>query len=80
MKRILKNIIGVLKVFVLLPLWLLILPMRKHHVFRYYSWTLDQFRDFRFTRTAYIFCVACWLVFGWLVFHLTKKVLGGTFW
>jgi len=64
LKTIRKDVIGVMKVLVLLPLWLLVLPMHRDRVFRHYSWTLDGFRRNPFTRKAYICCFVCWLAFG----------------
>jgi hypothetical protein len=75
LKKICNNIIGTVKVLALLPMWLLILPLRKDRIFRHYAWTLDGFRRGAFTRTAYACCFVCWLVFGWLVVRFAKLIL-----
>jgi hypothetical protein len=51
----------IVKTVVLIPIWLLILPLRRHHVFRYYDYKLDHLANTPFTRAAYVFSIACWL-------------------
>jgi hypothetical protein len=75
MKKIRDNIIGPVKVLALLPLWLLVLPLRKDKIFRHYSWTLEGFRRGAFTRSAYACCFVCWLVVGWVVGRFGKLIL-----
>ena len=74
-----KNIVGPVKVLALLPLWLLILPLRKDRIFRHYPWTLASFRRGAFSRMAYTCCFVCWLVFGWMVVRFAKMILSWIF-
>jgi hypothetical protein len=71
MKTIYKSAISVVKVLVLLPLWLLLLPLRRDRIFRHYSWTLDGFRRGSFTKQAYFWCSVFWLLLGCLIFYIS---------
>jgi hypothetical protein len=58
-KSIRKWVVGATKVVILLPLWLLVLPVRGDRVFRHYCWTLAGMRRSPFTKKAYVSCLLC---------------------
>ena len=64
------NMIYILKIGLLVPLWLIVMTIRRDRAFRHHTWTLEGMRRGNFTRTAYCFCAVCWLATGALVVYL----------
>jgi hypothetical protein len=64
------EMIYTLKSVFMLPLWLIVLPMRSDHAFRHHDWTVRGMGSGTFSRTAYFFCAVCWISFGLLLFLL----------
>ncbi len=50
------------KSFVLIPVWLVILPIRRDKAFRHYEERIERLAHSPFSRTAYAFSIVCWIV------------------
>jgi len=49
------------KTVVLIPVWLVILPIRRDKAFRHYEERLERLAHSPFSRTAYAFSIVCWI-------------------
>ncbi len=63
----------VIKTITLLPLWLIVLPVRRHPVFRHHDWTLRGMGCGPFRRQSYVICAVCWLVIGCAVYYAQTR-------
>jgi hypothetical protein len=51
---------ALVKTIVLIPVWLVILPIRQDKVFRHYEEPIERLAHSPFSRTAYAFSI-CWI-------------------
>ncbi len=57
-----RRLRAIVKTIVLIPAWLVILPIRRDKAFRHYDERLDHLANTPFSRAAYIFSIVCWIV------------------
>jgi hypothetical protein len=62
-----------IKTITLLPLWLIVLPVRRHPVFRHHDWTLDGMGRGPFRHQAYVIGAVCWLLIGCAVYYAETR-------
>jgi len=70
-----RSLLRVVKTIALLPMWLLVLPVRRDRVFRHHSWTLHGIGCVTFRRRAYVIYGVCWLLFLWMVYYVVSELL-----
>ena len=68
-----RAFVRLIKTITLLPFWLIVLPVRRHPVFRHHDWTLDGMGRGPFRRQVYVICVVCWLLIGCAVYYALSK-------
>lgn len=61
---LMRSLVRLVKPIALLPLWLVVLPVRRGPVFRHHDWTLRGMSRGPFRRQAYVICAVCWLFFA----------------
>ncbi len=52
---------ALVKTVVLIPVWLVILPIRRDKAFRHYEQRLERLAHSPFSRTAYALSIVCWI-------------------
>lgn len=68
-----RALFRVIKTVTLLPLWLIVLPIRRDPVFRHHDWTLGGMGRGPFRRQAYVIGVVCWLFIGCAVYYAETR-------
>jgi hypothetical protein len=70
---IMRSVVRLVKAITLLPLWLIVLPIRRDHVFRHHDWTLRGMGRGSFRRQTYVICAVCWLLFACAVYYAVSR-------
>ena len=61
-KLLAGRIHAIVKTVVLIPIWLVVMPVQRNHIFRYYSWKIADMHRSPFSKAAYVFSLICWLL------------------